>query len=63
MSRQESLDLILATVIDTMTDLYTRAGISETDKQTYLSQGNESFKTISINIYEKLLENGVVKND
>jgi hypothetical protein len=63
MSRQETLDLLLNTVIETMTDLYSRAGISEQDKETYMQQGNESFKVIAINIYEKLTENGIIAND
>jgi hypothetical protein len=46
-----------------MTDLYSRAGVSEADQSSYLEQGNESFKIIAINIYEKLVEVGVIEND
>jgi hypothetical protein len=46
-----------------MTDLYSRAGVSEADKSSYLEQGNESFKIIAINIYDKLVEVGVITND
>lgn len=63
MNRQETLDILLNTIINTMEDLYSRAGTSEQDKETYLQQGNESFKVIAINIYEKLAENGIVSND
>lgn len=63
MNRQETLDVCLKSVVETMTDLYSRAGISEADKASYLEQGNESFKIIAINIYEKLVEVGVIAND
>jgi hypothetical protein len=54
---------MLNNVIETMEDLYSRAGISEEDKTAYMQQGNESFKVISINIYEKLVEKGIIVND
>jgi hypothetical protein len=63
MSREETLNLMLNNVIETMEDLYSRAGISEEDKTAYMQQGNESFKVISINIYEKLVEKGIIVND
>jgi hypothetical protein len=60
MNRQETLDLMLAGVIADMTDLYIRGGVSESDREAYLQQGNESFKILCINMYDRLLENGVI---
>lgn len=62
MNRQETLDLMLAGIVSDMTDLYSRSGIGEEDIKTYLEQGNESFKLLCINMYERLLEKGIIQN-
>lgn len=63
MNRQDTLDLMLAGVISDMTDLYTRSGVAEEEIKMHLEQGNESFKLLCINMYERLLEKGVIKQD
>jgi hypothetical protein len=63
MSRQDTLDLMLNSIVETMKDLYSRAGTSAEDQKVYMEQGNESFKVIAISLYDKLLESGVLKDD
>jgi hypothetical protein len=62
MNRQDALDLMLAGIVTDMTDLYSRSGVSEEDTKMHLEQGNESFKLLCINMYERLLEKGVIQN-
>jgi hypothetical protein len=45
-----------------MKDLYSRAGTSEEDQKVYMEQGNESFKVISIALYDVLLEKGIIND-
>lgn len=62
MNRQDTLDLMLAGILEDMTDMYTRSGIAESDIAGHLEQGNESFKYLCINMYERLLSKGVVQD-
>lgn len=62
MSRQDTLDIMLNSIIDTMKDLYSRAGTSEEDQKVYMEQGNESFKVIAIALYDVLLEKGIIND-
>jgi len=62
MSRQDTLDIMLNSIIDTMKDLYSRSGTSEEDQKVYMEQGNESFKVIAIALYDTLLEKGIVND-
>lgn len=62
MSRQDALDIMLNSIIDTMKDLYSRSGTSEEDQKVYMEQGNESFKVIAIAMYDALLEKGIVND-
>jgi len=62
MSRQDTLDIMLNSIIDTMKDLYSRSGTSEEDQKVYMEQGNESFKVIAIALYDVLLEKGIIND-
>lgn len=62
MSRQDTLDIMLNSIIDTMKDLYSRSGTSEEDQKVYMEQGNESFKVIAIAMYDALLEKGIIND-
>jgi len=62
MNRQETLNIMLEGIVQDMGDLYTRSGVSEEDKKSYLSQANESFKILCTGMYDRLLELGVIKD-
>lgn len=62
MNRQETLNIMLEGIIADMGDLYTRSGVSEEDKKSYLAQANESFKILCTGMYDRLLELGVIKD-
>ena len=61
MNRQDTLDLMLAGIITDMTDLYSRSGLGQDEINTHLEQGNESFKMLCINMYDRLLEKNVIQ--
>jgi len=62
MTREDTLDLMLSGVIQDMKTLYSNAGISEEESAKHIEQGNESFKLLCINMYERLLEAGALNN-
>ena len=60
MTRQETLNIMLAGIIEDMSGMYSRSGMSDEEKNTYLAQANESFKSLCTNMYDRLLAAGVI---
>lgn len=62
MSREDTLNLMLEGIVEDMKSMYSNAGISAEEAATHIEQGNESFKLLCINMYERLLEAGALNN-
>lgn len=62
MSREDALNLMLNGIIEDMKTMYSNAGVSAEESAMHIEQGNESFKLLCINMYERLLEAGALNN-